>query len=53
VIGIGDIQFDFSQRHRSLAYCAFDNKGMALTYDEANSASVSILKSSHLLMMLS
>ncbi len=32
--GIGDIKFDFSQRHSSLAHFAFDNDGMALTYDE-------------------
>ncbi len=33
--GIGDIKFDFSQRHSSLAHFAFDNNGMAYTYDEA------------------
>ncbi|MEE8273713.1 MAG: DUF1326 domain-containing protein [Alphaproteobacteria bacterium] len=32
--GTGDIKFDFSQRHSSLAHFAFDNDGMALTYDE-------------------
>ncbi len=32
--GIGDIKFDFSQGHSSLAYYAWDNNGMALTYDE-------------------
>ncbi len=32
--GVGDIKFDFSQRHSSLARFAFDNEGMALTYDE-------------------
>ncbi len=32
--GVGDIKFDFSQRHSSLALFAFDNDGMALTYDE-------------------
>ncbi len=32
--GIGDIKFDFSQRHSSLSYFAWDNDGMALTYDE-------------------
>jgi hypothetical protein len=35
VKGIGDIKFDFSQRHSSLAYFAFDNNGMAYSYDEA------------------
>jgi hypothetical protein len=33
--GIGEIKFDFAQRHSSLAYFAFDNNGMAFTYDEA------------------
>ncbi len=32
--GIGDIKFDFSQRHSSLAYYAWDNNGMAQTYEE-------------------
>lgn len=32
--GIGDIKFDFSQRHSSLAHFAWDNNGMALSYDE-------------------
>lgn len=32
--GIGDIKFDFAQRHSSLAYFAWDNNGMALAYDE-------------------
>lgn len=31
--GIGDIKFDFSQRHSSLAHFAWDNNGMALSYD--------------------
>ena len=33
--GIGDIKFDFSQQHSSLAYFAFDNNGMAHSYEEA------------------
>jgi hypothetical protein len=32
--GIGDIKFDYSQRHSSLAYFAWDNNGMAMSYDE-------------------
>ena len=32
--GIGDIKFDFSQRHSSLAHFAWDNNGMALSHDE-------------------
>lgn len=32
--GIGDIKFDFAHAHSSLAYFAWDNNGMALTYDE-------------------
>lgn len=32
---VGDIKFDYTQRHSSLAYFAFDNNGMALSYDEA------------------
>jgi hypothetical protein len=35
VKGIGDLKFDFSQRHSSLAYFAFDNNGMAYSYEEA------------------
>ncbi len=35
VKGLGDIKFDFSQRHSSLAYFAFDNNGMAYSYEEA------------------
>lgn len=35
VKGIGDIKFDLAQRHSSLAYFAFDNNGMAYSYDEA------------------
>jgi hypothetical protein len=34
--GIGDIKFDYTQRHSSLAYFAFDNNGMAFNYDEAD-----------------
>ena len=33
--GIGDMKFDFAQRHSSLAYFAFDNNGMAFSYEEA------------------
>jgi hypothetical protein len=33
--GLGEIKFDLAQRHSSLAYFAFDNNGMAFTYDEA------------------
>ena len=33
--GIGDIKFDFSQRHSSLAYFAWDQDGMALSYEES------------------
>ncbi len=33
--GLGDIKFDFTQRHSSLAYFAFDNNGMAYSYEEA------------------
>jgi len=32
---LGDIKFDYSQCHSSLAYFAFDNNGMAYSYDEA------------------
>jgi hypothetical protein len=32
--GIGDIKFDYSQRHSSLARFAFNNDGMAYGYDE-------------------
>jgi hypothetical protein len=32
--GIGDIKFDYSQRHSSLAYYAWDDNGMAETYEE-------------------
>ncbi len=32
--GIGDIKFYLSQHHSSLAHFAWDNDGMALTYDE-------------------
>jgi hypothetical protein len=35
VKGVGDLKFDFSKRHSSLAYFAFDNNGMAYSYDEA------------------
>lgn len=31
--GIGDIKFDFSQRHSSLAYFAWNQDGMALSYE--------------------
>jgi|TARA_B110000263_G_scaffold220920_1_gene209070 hypothetical protein len=31
----GDIKFDYSQRHSSLATFAFNNNGMAHTYEEA------------------
>jgi hypothetical protein len=33
--GIGDIKFDFSQRHSSLANFAFDNNGMAYSYEDS------------------
>ena len=33
--GIGDIKFDFANRHSSLAPFAFSNKGMAYSYEEA------------------
>lgn len=33
--GIGDIKFDYAQRHSSLAYIALNNKGMAYSYAEA------------------
>jgi len=33
--GVGDIKFDYAQRHSSLAYFAYDNGGMAFTYEEA------------------
>lgn len=33
--GIGEIKFDFSQRHSSLAYFAWDQNGMALSYEES------------------
>jgi hypothetical protein len=33
--GIGDIKFDFAKRNSELAYFAYDNNGMAFTYDEA------------------
>ena len=33
--GTGDIKFDYSQRHSSLAHFAFNNDGMAYTYEEA------------------
>ncbi len=32
---ISDLKFDYSQRHSSLAHFAFDNNGMAFSYDEA------------------
>ena len=32
---IGDIKFDYAKRHSSLAYFAFDNNGMAFSYEEA------------------
>ncbi len=35
VKGVGDLKFDFSQRHSSLAHFAFDNNGMAYSYEEA------------------
>jgi hypothetical protein len=34
--GVGDIKFDYTQRHSSLAYFAYDNNGMAFSYDEAD-----------------
>jgi len=34
VKGIGDLKFDYAQRHSSLAHFAWDNDGMALTYDD-------------------
>lgn len=33
--GIGDIKFDFAQRHSSLAHFAWDQNGMALSYEQA------------------
>jgi hypothetical protein len=33
--GVGDIKFDYSQRHSSLSYFAFNNDGMAYSYEEA------------------
>ncbi len=33
--GIGDIKFDYAQRHSSLAHFAFDDNGMAYTYEKA------------------
>ena len=33
--GTGDIKFDYSQRHSSLAHFAFNNDGMAYDYAEA------------------
>lgn len=33
--GIADIKFDYSQRHSSLSKFAFDNDGMAYSYEEA------------------
>ena len=33
VKGIGDTKFDFSKRHSSLAHFAFDNNGMAYSYE--------------------
>ncbi len=33
--GMGDIKFDHSRGHSSLAYFAFDNDGMACSYEEA------------------
>ncbi len=33
--GVGDIKFDYAQRHSSLSYFAFNNDGMAYSYDEA------------------
>ena len=38
VKGIGDVKFDFAQAHSSLARFAWDNHGMALTYDEFRNA---------------
>lgn len=35
---IGDIKFDFSQRHSSLAHFAWDNNGMAQTYEQFRAA---------------
>ena len=33
--GVGDIKFDYSQRHSSLSYFAFNNDGMAYSYEES------------------
>jgi hypothetical protein len=33
--GIGDIKFDYANRHSSLAHFALNNKGMAYSYEEA------------------
>jgi hypothetical protein len=32
--GVGDIKFDLAHTHSSLAHFAWDNNGMALSYDE-------------------
>ncbi len=32
--GTGDIKFDYTQRHSSLAHFSWDNNGMALSFDE-------------------
>ncbi len=32
--GIGDIKFDYSQRHSALAHYAWDNNGLARPYEE-------------------
>jgi hypothetical protein len=32
--GLGDIKFDFARRHCDLAYFAYDNNGMAFTFEE-------------------
>jgi hypothetical protein len=33
--GVGDIKFDYAKRHSSLAHFAFNNNGMAYSYEEA------------------
>ena len=33
--GVGDIKFDYAKRHSSLSYFAFNNAGIAYSYEEA------------------
>jgi hypothetical protein len=32
--GMGEIKFDFAWRHCAIAYFAYDNNGMAFSYEE-------------------